>query len=113
VSTLRRHTLPCLGDAGGEAIRRAEDLWGQARVLIGEAVRRARGHEMVQRTRQTQTLRQISRALVTTFDVAELADVLARDLPDLGIECCYLALLASGRETDRSTRCSAGRSAAR
>ncbi len=44
------------------------------------------------RTRQTQNLRQISRALVTTFDVAELADVLARDLPELGIECCYLAL---------------------
>jgi signal transduction histidine kinase/DNA-binding LacI/PurR family transcriptional regulator/AraC-like DNA-binding protein len=92
VSTLRRHTLPCFGDADAEAIRRAEDLWGQARVLIGEAVRRARGYEMVQRTRQTQALRRISQALVTTFDVEELADVLARDLSELGIECCYLSL---------------------
>ncbi|MGD8599547.1 MAG: substrate-binding domain-containing protein, partial [Anaerolineae bacterium] len=92
VSTLRRHTLPCFDNVDGGGIRRAENLWGQARVLVGEAVQRARGHERVQQTRQTQTLRQISRALVTTFDVAELVDALARDLPELGIECCYLAL---------------------
>ena len=98
VSALRRHTLPCFGDADAEALRRAEDLWGQARVLIGEAVRRARGHEMDLRTRQTQTLRQISQSLVATFDVAELTSVLARDLPKLGIKCCYLSLYDNPEE---------------
>jgi signal transduction histidine kinase/AraC-like DNA-binding protein len=92
VSALRRHTLPCFGEGDVDALRRAEDLWGQARVLIGEAAQRVRGHEMVRRASQTQTLRQISRALVTTFDVAELADVVAQDLPKLGIEYCSLSL---------------------
>jgi len=41
------------------------------------------------RGRQIETMSQINQALVTTFDVAELASVLARDLPRLGIECCY------------------------
>jgi signal transduction histidine kinase/DNA-binding LacI/PurR family transcriptional regulator/AraC-like DNA-binding protein/DNA-binding response OmpR family regulator len=104
VSTLRRHTLPCFGDADADALRQAEDLWGQARVLIGEAVRRAQGHEMVRRTGQTQALQQISRALVTTFDVAELADVLARDLPALGIKCCYLSLYENPREPIEHSR---------
>ena len=104
VSALRRHSRPCVGMADAEALRRAEDLWGQARVLIGEAVQRARGHDMVQRTRQIQTLRQISQALVTTFDVAELADVLARDLPKLGIECCYLSLYDSPQKPTAGAR---------
>jgi signal transduction histidine kinase/DNA-binding LacI/PurR family transcriptional regulator/AraC-like DNA-binding protein/DNA-binding response OmpR family regulator len=103
VSALRRHTLPCFGDADADALRRAEDLWGQARILIGEATQRARGYQMVQRTRQTQTLRQISRALVTTFDVKELANVLAQDLPRLGIERCYLSLYENPQKpTERS-----------
>ncbi|MBN1812401.1 MAG: substrate-binding domain-containing protein, partial [Anaerolineae bacterium] len=92
VSALRRHTLPAFGDVDADALRRANDLWAQAWVLIGEAEQRARGYQMVQGTHQTQTLRQISRELVTTFDVAELADVLARELPQLGIERFYLAL---------------------
>jgi hypothetical protein len=58
----------------------------------------------VRRTGQTQTLKQIGRALVTTFDVAELADVLARDLPALGIECCYLSLYENPQETIERSR---------
>jgi signal transduction histidine kinase/DNA-binding LacI/PurR family transcriptional regulator/DNA-binding response OmpR family regulator/AraC-like DNA-binding protein len=92
ISALRRHTLGCVVDADAGTYRRAEDLWGQARVLIGEAAQRARGHQMVRRASQAQALRHISQALVTTFDVAELADVLARGLPGLGIDCCYLSL---------------------
>ncbi len=92
VPALRRHLLPALGDVSADTLRRANGLWAQAQVLIGEAAQRARGYQMVQGTRQTQTLRQISRELVTTFDVAELTDVLARELPQLGIERCYLAL---------------------
>jgi len=104
VSALRRQTLPCFGDDGAQRLRRAEDLWGQAWVLIGEAAQRARGFRMVERTQQTQTLRQISRALVTTFDVSELASVLAQDLPKLGIERCYLSLYDSPLEPTLRSR---------
>ncbi|MFZ5919214.1 MAG: substrate-binding domain-containing protein [Chloroflexota bacterium] len=92
LSALRRAVLPCCGDADGKTLRRAENLWSQARVLVGEAALRARGHQMVQQSHQSKALRQISQALVTAFDVTELVDVLARDLPRLGIECCYLSL---------------------
>lgn len=102
ISAMRRHMLPCFGDA--DALRQAEDLWRQAGILIGEAAQRARGYQMVQRTRQTQTLRQISQALVTTFDVEDLANVLARDLPRLGIERCYLSLYENPQEPTGQAR---------
>jgi signal transduction histidine kinase/CheY-like chemotaxis protein len=98
VSALRRQMLPCFSNADTEKLHRAEDLWAQARVFIGEAAQRTRGYQMVQGIRQTQTLRQISQSLVTAFDVAELADVLARDLPSLGIERCYLSLYENPQE---------------
>lgn len=104
ISALRRHTLPCFGNGDADALRRAEDLWGQAGILIGEAAQRARGYQMVERTRQTQTLRQISQALVTTFNVEELAGVLARDLPRLGIERCYLSLYENPQQPTGQAR---------
>ena len=104
ISTLRGLTLPCFDEADGPALRRAEDLWGQARVLIGEAAQRARGHQMVERATHDQLLREISRALVTTFDVTELAEVLVRHLPRLGIECCYLSLYDNPHDPTASSR---------
>ncbi|MBN1659881.1 MAG: substrate-binding domain-containing protein [Anaerolineae bacterium] len=98
LSAMRRCLVPCLG--GGGALRRAEDLWGQARVLVAEATQRARGHQMVQRDHRAAILRQVSQSLVTTFDVAELADVLVRQLPRLEIDCCYLSLYQGAREGD-------------
>jgi signal transduction histidine kinase/FixJ family two-component response regulator len=103
VSALRRQMLPCFDSTDTKELCRAQDLWAQARVLIGEAAQQARGYQIVQERRQTQTLRQISQSLVAAFDVAELADTLARDLPSLGIECCYLSLYEDPkRPTDRA-----------
>jgi signal transduction histidine kinase/DNA-binding LacI/PurR family transcriptional regulator/AraC-like DNA-binding protein len=89
ISTLRRELLPAL-DARTQL--RAEALFGQARVVIGEAIQRAQIARQLQAERQNQVLRDIGQALITTFDVDKLADVLAERLPDLGIESCYLAL---------------------
>jgi signal transduction histidine kinase/DNA-binding LacI/PurR family transcriptional regulator/AraC-like DNA-binding protein len=104
LSTLRRHVLACCGRGSAATLRRAENLWGQARVLVGEAMQWARGREMVRRTRQIQALHQISQALVSAFDVAELAGVLARDLPKLGIGCCYLSLYEDPDNPARGAR---------
>jgi signal transduction histidine kinase/DNA-binding LacI/PurR family transcriptional regulator/AraC-like DNA-binding protein len=89
ISILRRNTLPYL-----DASRRshAEDLFGQARVLIGGAAQRAQAYKQWQTERQFETLREISQALITTFDIEKLADVLAERLPRIGIASCYLAL---------------------
>lgn len=89
VSILRRAALPCL-DGPGRA--RAEDLFGQARVLIGEAAQRVQAYKAWQHERQSATLREIGQALITTFDVDKLTDVLARQLPRIGIDSCFLAL---------------------
>ncbi len=89
ISVLRRELLPVLDD---RQQLRAEGLLGQARVVIGEAIQRAQIGRQLQLERQNNLLRDIGQALITTFDVDRLADVLAERLPDLGIASCYLAL---------------------
>lgn len=89
ISTLRRHVLPHLDE---RARSRAEDLLGQARVLIGETAQRAQAYQQLQAERQSETLREIGQALITTFEVGKLADVLAERLPTIGIASCYLSL---------------------
>ena len=89
VSTLRRRVLPYLDS--GEWLR-AENLWQQARVLIGEMAQCTETQRAWQAKREAQTLREISQALITTFDMGELMNVLADRLPSLGIPGCYLCL---------------------
>jgi len=89
VSALRRRALPYLAPP---ARAFAEDLFGQARVVIGETAQRMQIFLQWQAERQTALLQEIGQALITTFDVAKLADVLAESLPRLGIARGYLAL---------------------
>ena len=89
ISTLRRRVLPYL-DSG--ALLRAEDLWQQARVMIGDTAQRAEMRQALRAERQAQMLREISQALITTFDMGELMGVLAERLPRLDIPSCYLSL---------------------
>jgi PAS domain S-box-containing protein len=89
VSTLRRRVLPYLNSA--EQLR-AEDLGHQARVLIGEMAQRAETQRAWQARRQAQTLREICQALITTFDMGKLMNVLADQLPSLDIPSCYVCL---------------------
>jgi sigma-B regulation protein RsbU (phosphoserine phosphatase) len=90
VSALRRQTLPYLGDR--ETTVRANNLWGQARVAISEMAWRVQASHALQAEQRAETMRNIGAGLITTFDVGELMDLLARDLPRLGILSCYLSL---------------------
>ena len=89
VSILRSSLLPALTDNQRDL---AEALFGQARVVIGDAVQRAQISRQLQAERQSSVLRDIGQALITTFDVDGLAYVLAARLPELGIRSAYLAL---------------------
>jgi DNA-binding LacI/PurR family transcriptional regulator/anti-anti-sigma regulatory factor/putative methionine-R-sulfoxide reductase with GAF domain len=89
ISVLRHSLLPCLSD---EALTQAEDLWQQARLVIGETAQRVYLQQAIQTAHQTQSLREIGSSLITAFDVENLADVLAEDLPVLGIPSAYLVL---------------------
>ncbi len=89
LSALRRQLLPYLD---GDVLSRAESLWQQARVLIEEMARREQAYRVFQAEQRSQTLREIGAALITTFDVGELMDVLADGLPRLDIPSAYLSL---------------------
>ena len=89
ISALRRRALPYLAPP---ARAFDEDLFGQARVVISEATQRLQIFQQWQAERQTALLQEIGQALITTFDIDKLADVLAESLPRLGIASAYLAL---------------------
>jgi DNA-binding LacI/PurR family transcriptional regulator/anti-anti-sigma regulatory factor len=89
LSILRRWLRPGL-DAATLAL--ADDLWHQARVMIGKVAERARAHQALQTEQQAQMLREVSQALIATFDVERLMDVLAESLPRLNFPAGYLSL---------------------
>ncbi len=70
----------------------AENLCQQARVMVQELTQWAQARQSAKETEQASALRRIGQSLITTFDVAELMDVLARELPRLGFPSCYLSV---------------------
>jgi DNA-binding LacI/PurR family transcriptional regulator/signal transduction histidine kinase len=97
ISAMRRLTLPSL--AGNEALRSvAEDLWQEARVLIGDTAQRAQAFRRLVALQRASSLGAISQSLITTRDVQELIAVLSDGLPRLEVKSCYLSLF-EGRES--------------
>ena len=89
LSALRRWSLPGLS---AEVCAALEALFGQARVVVSEAEKSAQAYWQWQADRQAENLRETNRALLTTFDVHQLGDVLFEHLPGLGIPSAYLVL---------------------
>jgi DNA-binding LacI/PurR family transcriptional regulator len=89
LAALRRHLFPFLD---GDELSRAQGLWQQAYVLLEETTRREQASRAYRAEQLSQTLRETETALLTVFSVGGLTDILARDLPRLGIPGCYLAL---------------------
>jgi len=94
LSTMRRQILPYLSsDKAGTLSRdRAEDLWLQAQMMIGEVGQRVQAYRDLQAEQQKRILNQIGITLATNFDINDLTDILARELPRLGISRGYLSL---------------------
>jgi signal transduction histidine kinase len=90
ISALRRHALSYLVE--DETQYRIENLFQQARVLLGEMAQRSQLHREVQTRQYSQVLRTIGQALIGTFDMAKLREILAMQLPALRIPSCYLSL---------------------
>jgi signal transduction histidine kinase len=90
VDTLRHRMLPYLTDYG--VLSRALDLWQQASRLIGGVRQREQRYERLWSHQWSHTLRIVSQALIDTFDVETLMDVIAQELPSLGIPGCYISL---------------------
>jgi signal transduction histidine kinase/DNA-binding LacI/PurR family transcriptional regulator len=91
ISVLRRHTLPSITNDSG-ALSRAETLWQQARILIGEITQQAQTYKAFQAEQRATALSQINAVLIATFDIPALMDAMARELPRVNIPSCYLSL---------------------
>ncbi len=89
ISILRRRIAPGLGQAERLFL---EALFGQARVMVSEATQKSYSYWHWQVERQAEALRETNRALLTTFDIHQLGDVLFERLPLLGIPSAYLVL---------------------
>jgi DNA-binding LacI/PurR family transcriptional regulator/signal transduction histidine kinase len=90
IISMTRRLSSCFGDAARCA--RAENLWHQARVFIGETARKELAQRQLQMDQKNILLRLFGEALVTTFDVDTLLHIVAERMPQLGIPSCYLAL---------------------
>jgi serine phosphatase RsbU (regulator of sigma subunit)/DNA-binding LacI/PurR family transcriptional regulator len=97
ISALRRRALPCLYNVDVDMLHRADDLWAQTWVRVGETAQRAEAQRALREAQQATLLRDIGQELATTPDVADLAEVLVRALPQLGIRRAYLSLYEDPR----------------
>jgi methyl-accepting chemotaxis protein len=91
LSNLRNQSLPDLENNPG-ALRRAENLIQQGRVFATDWVLRAQGQHQFITDAKNEQLNIVSRLLLNTFEVPALMDIIARELPKLGIASGYVAL---------------------
>jgi signal transduction histidine kinase/DNA-binding LacI/PurR family transcriptional regulator/DNA-binding response OmpR family regulator len=89
LSALRRSVSSGLSGLEG---RRAENLFSQARVAVGETAQRAHAYRAFQVEQQLLLLGELNQKLSITMDRSELAQVLAQALRRLNIPSCYLSL---------------------
>ncbi|GAK53835.1 ggdef domain protein [Candidatus Moduliflexus flocculans] len=102
VSALRRHFLPYWSERSD--VVRVENLWQQARIVIGEAMHRAQVAQRLHDADQARILRALSARLISTFDIKKLMDILAEELPQLQIASCYLSLYEHQKALTESAR---------
>lgn len=70
--------------------RGLEDLFGQARILVGEAAVREYSFHQWQRDRKAEDVRALTRSFQGAPNPAQLAEILSRRLPDLGFRSGWL-----------------------
>lgn len=88
LSAMRRVILPLLDERA--SLIRATNLWGQARVLVGEMALRIQAQRHLKVALQTRLLREIGQEFITTFDLDDLLDLLVQEIPKIGIAGCWL-----------------------
>jgi signal transduction histidine kinase/DNA-binding LacI/PurR family transcriptional regulator/AraC-like DNA-binding protein/ActR/RegA family two-component response regulator len=73
-------------------LAQAENLWHRARVFLNELTLQQQNQKRIQLNDQMAVLRAISQTMAVTFHLDNLMEILVRDLKQLGIESCYVAL---------------------
>jgi serine phosphatase RsbU (regulator of sigma subunit) len=100
---LRRHALGCAGSRA-DLRARLENVFHKARILIGdvaERVERARRFQLAQRLRRVS---KAGKALVDSFDLFALVEVMHDEFPALGIRGFWLSLYEGWDKTNPYSR---------
>ncbi|MEP7048973.1 MAG: substrate-binding domain-containing protein [Pseudomonadota bacterium] len=93
LSTLRRHLLACL-EADPERRARAEDIFQNARTLVGQASERAQAQQKILTLRWANALAGTGTALLSCVEVGQLQRAVAEHFPKLGVRSCFVSLYA-------------------
>jgi DNA-binding LacI/PurR family transcriptional regulator len=93
LSTLRRHLLACL-EADSERRARAEDLFQQARTLVGQVSERAQAQQKLATARWSGALARTGAALLSSQDLTQLERAVSHHFPELGVQSCFISLYA-------------------
>ena len=91
LSALRRLILPIIQNDKG-LTNKAENLWHQGRVLISEYAHRLSALWGLLKEEQNEFLQGINQKLAATFEIEELMNIAAQELPRFGIPSCFLSL---------------------
>jgi len=91
LTALRRHLLSCL-EADVERRNQAEDLFQQARTLIGQVSERAQAQQKLVMSRRSGALARAGAALLSSFESSTLAAAVTQHFPALGIKSCFLSV---------------------
>ncbi|HXU05305.1 MAG TPA: SpoIIE family protein phosphatase, partial [Polyangia bacterium] len=91
ISALRKLLLPALPN---EHLRwvQAEDLWHEARILIGDLAERAQAQHRLHNERLANALTESGATLLATQQVTALTGAIAHQLPRLAIPSAWMAL---------------------
>ncbi len=91
LAVLRYHARACI-QVDPERWARSEDLWHEARVLVGLVSERAQGQQRLATQRADRTLRVTAEDLASALDPASIGRILDVRLPQLRIKSYFLAV---------------------
>jgi len=89
ISIFRNQIIPYLDET---ALKNAENLFQQIRVMIGETSQRVQAFQRLQAKKRSKVLSDINQQLSATIDGQELLDILKTTLPQLDISSCFISL---------------------
>jgi len=88
ISTFRRYALG--GIANNTTMLRAENLFQQARMLVGELSQRAQAFRRLQFEQQEEALSSFSFSMAPAMTFEEIGDAISKHFPALGLESWYV-----------------------
>ena len=88
ISTLRRYVLG--GTSSQTGILHAENLFQQARLLVGELSQRMQAYNRLQTEQQEDVYQDFSFSMAPAMSLEEIGDAISKNFPKMGIERWYV-----------------------